>query len=183
MFPMSQNEPSTPPLPERHKHIKQPPRAKSTSSMSWSPRSIFPPTPRGWGFNQPRKQKAPAKPPDYEPRPPEDFPVKLSLKLEPEEKDTYLARICSDALTELPLMVQVKEEFAVEGNDVNFEKGEMLMLHFIAELPRVHAVDTSDGTEKWLPVYAKQEYERLPLGKLYHIEQNVLCEINLFNLT
>lgn len=92
--------------------------------------------------------------------------MKLTLKLEDEDRDTDIAKLCSDALTELPLLVQVKEALEVEGSPVKLEKGEMLMLHFIGEIPRVHAVDSSDGSEMWLPVQAEQEYERLPLGKV-----------------
>ncbi len=154
-----------PPVPSRRPNSGN---AKRSVSMSQMPRSwgVLPPAP--WVKNDPflnrhKNQKAPAQPPAYEPKPPEDFPVKLTLKLEEEDRETEIAKLCSDALTELPLLVQVREAFEVAGSPVKLEKGEMLMLHFIGEIPRVHAVDASDGSELWLPVQAEQEYERLPL--------------------
>ena len=149
----------TPPVPVRKPNTV---RSVSMSSGMYRPRTVLPPAP----WVKQKKQKPPAQPPAYEPKPPEDFPMKLTLKLEDEDRDTDIAKLCSDALTELPLLVQVKEALEVEGSPVKLEKGEMLMLHFIGEIPRVHAVDSSDGSEMWLPVQAEQEYERLPLGKV-----------------
>ncbi|XP_038060618.1 uncharacterized protein LOC119731519 [Patiria miniata] len=128
---------------------------------NWTPPPANHMPPGYSSYNERREQPDPE--PPGPPKPPEEFPAKLTLKLEAEDRDTDLARICSDALHELPQMVKVGEKFSVKGNDVQLQKGESLLLLFVAELPRVHAVDTTSGKEVWLPVHAEQLYETLPM--------------------
>ncbi|XP_022105336.1 uncharacterized protein LOC110987163 [Acanthaster planci] len=146
------------------KEYKPPERVPHTQAkMDWSPPPEAWTPQRYFGMQNQHREPPPEPTGPHCPKPPEDFPAKLSLKLEAEDRDTDLARICSDALHELPQLAKVGEKFSVEGSDLKLDKGESLLLLFIAELPRVHAVDTSNGSEVWLPVHAEQLYERLPI--------------------
>ena len=65
----------------------------------------------------------------------------------------------------LPIAIRMRKEFSSKESPVVLTNGEMLLLCFVVEVPVV--VATLGKTTKYrLPIYAKQLYERLPLGKL-----------------
>ncbi|XP_033110608.1 uncharacterized protein LOC117111723 [Anneissia japonica] len=62
----------------------------------------------------------------------------------------------------LPQLVQLLEDFDIDGNRVSLKAGDILMLHMIVEKDVVHAID-DNGLHFYLPIQAEQVYERLTL--------------------
>ncbi|XP_071960492.1 uncharacterized protein [Antedon mediterranea] len=90
-------------------------------------------------------------------------PVKLKFdEDEIAQNPTNLEEIVCSKL--LPQLVQVTEEFEVDGNVVGFKAGQILMLHMIVEREVVHAVD-KDGRDLYLPIQSEQVYERLTIDE------------------
>ncbi|XP_072175894.1 uncharacterized protein [Diadema setosum] len=113
-----------------------------------------------------RKPRPPPPNPGTEPpcQAPEQHPRTLNLASEVsgKERSNKLTKfVCENVL---PQCIKVTESYNVPGCDVKLEKGAILMLHYIFKNPTVFATNHM-GKNVRLPVYARQNYEILPLDQ------------------
>ena len=91
----------------------------------------------------------------------------LSLEKVPlEHRSSTLTRlVCSNAL---PIAIRVTKGFSAKGCPVTLKRGEVLLLCFVVEKPMVYAT-LGKNMDYRLPIYAKQLYEKLPLGRWIYL--------------
>lgn len=88
---------------------------------------------------------------------------RVSADLPKSQQTTPLSKLACEA--KLPQCIRITKTFLASGCHSKFKKGDVFMLHFVYAKPVIHAVDTKTGKGLRLPLYTRQEFEILPLGK------------------